>query len=72
MDAQPVLQRLGRPGPWLIGSRFTIADIYLAADLRIAESGKLISTDDQPYAGYFEQFRARPAFVRALEIDERE
>lgn len=58
-------------GPWLIGSQFTIADIYLAADLRIAESGNLISAGVQPYAGYFDQIRARPAFVRAVEIDER-
>lgn len=69
---QDVIAKELAQGPWLIGSQFTIADIYLAADLRIAESGKLISTDVQPYAGYFKQIRARPAFVRALEIDERE
>jgi glutathione S-transferase len=57
------------PGPWLLGSQFTVADIYLAADLRIARAGNLIAADLRPSAGYLERIEQRPSFVRALEID---
>jgi len=56
-------------GSWLLGERFTVADIYLASDLRIACAGKLISADHEPFAGYLDRVGKRPAFVRAIKID---
>jgi glutathione S-transferase len=56
-------------GPWLLGECFTVADIYLASDLRIACAGKLISADREPFAGYLDRVGNRPAFVRATKID---
>ena len=56
-------------GPWLLGSPFTVADIYLAADLRIAQAGQLIAMDLQPFADYLARIERRPAFIRAMKID---
>ena len=56
-------------GSWLLGERFTVPDIYLASDLRIACAGKLISADHEPFAGYLDRVGKRPAFVRAIKID---
>jgi glutathione S-transferase len=37
-------------GRWVLGEWFTIADIYLASDLRIARMGELIAVDREPFA----------------------
>ena len=59
-------------GSRLLGSQFTITDIYLPADLRIAQPGELIAQSLQRLSGYVERIERRPAFVRALEIDSRD
>jgi glutathione S-transferase len=56
-------------GPWLLGGRFSIADIYLASDLRIARAGELIAADIEPFASYLHRIGSRPAFLRAMKID---
>jgi len=56
-------------GSWLLGECFTVADIDLASDLRIACEGKLIPADREPFAGYLGRVGNRPAFVRATKID---
>jgi glutathione S-transferase len=52
-----------------VGDRLTIADIYLASDLRIARSGKLIAAEDQPFASFLERLEGRPAFIRAAKVE---
>jgi glutathione S-transferase len=47
-------------GPWLLADLFTVADVYLAADLRIAQIGNLIPGDVQPFAGYFKRIGVVP------------
>ncbi len=49
--------------PWLVGELFTVADIYLAADLRIARTGNLIAAELAPFADYLHRVERRPAFV---------
>lgn len=66
---QDVIAEALSKGPWLLGSQFTIADIYLAADLRIARSGNLISESLQQVTAYLQRIEDRPAFVRALKVD---
>jgi len=58
-------------GPWLLSEQFTVADIYLAAGLRIARMGDLIAADLPPFSAYLHRIESRPAFLRALEIDAR-
>jgi glutathione S-transferase len=55
-------------GSWLLGECFTVADIYLASDLRIACAGKLISAGHEPFASYLDCVGNGPAFVRATKI----
>jgi glutathione S-transferase len=57
------------PGPWLLGERFSVADIYLSSDLRIARLGNLIAAEDEPTASYLKRTEDRAGFVRASKID---
>ncbi len=64
-----VIAEILNTGPWLLGGRFSIADIYLASDLRIARAGELIAADLEPFASYLDRIGSRPAFLRAMKID---
>lgn len=56
-------------GPWLLGERFTAADVLIGADLHFGvELFKVISGQPEIEA-YIARCKARPAFRRALEID---
>lgn len=59
------LQDVLQDRDWLVGDRFTVADLLMAEILRIpAEAGLL---DDLPrLAGYLERATSRPAFTKAL------
>lgn len=51
-------------GPWLLGERFTMADVVLGATLRWMLQFEMI--DPRPtFLGYAGRLAARPAFVRA-------
>lgn len=50
---------------WLVGDRFTVADLLMAEILRIPAGAGLL--DDLPrLAGYLERATSRPAFTKAL------
>ncbi|QWG18096.1 glutathione S-transferase family protein [Bradyrhizobium sediminis] len=68
---QDVMSAALTQGPWLLGEQFTVADIYLAADLRIARMGDLIAADLAPFADYLHRIESRPAFIRTQELDAR-
>jgi glutathione S-transferase len=58
---------------YLVGGRFTIADICIAYPLFLGQSlqldGKALSTYYQPQTmAYLERMTARPAFLRAIQI----
>jgi len=56
------------PGPWLLGERFSVADIVLGGLFAIAYFNKLV--DPRPaFAAYNARLSARPAFQRAAEIN---
>lgn len=65
-----VVEQALASGPWLLGSRFTVADLYLVADLRIAVMSKLIDGAQEPFASYLARAEAREAFQRAQSIDD--
>lgn len=57
------------PGPWLLGERFSAADVYVGAQVNWGLMFK--SLPERPaFAAYAERLRTRPAAVRAAEIDD--
>lgn len=53
---------------FLVGGRFTIADICIAYALHLADSLKPLSANIPPHSrAYLEHLRQRPAFQRAME-----
>lgn len=57
-------------GPWLLGDRFTAADVLIGADLRFAvELFKVIETRPS-FTAYIERCKARPALQRAIAIEQ--
>lgn len=57
------------PGPWLLGDQFSIADIYLSSDLRVARSGNMIASDDRLTGDYLRRIESRTKFAHAVKID---
>lgn len=56
-------------GPWILGDRFSAADVYVGSQINWGLMFK--SLPDRPaFAAYAERLRARPAYVRATEIDD--
>lgn len=55
-------------GPYVLGDRFTMADVVLGGTLRYMLMFKMI--EPKPvFAGYVERLQARPAFQRATSIN---
>jgi glutathione S-transferase len=57
-------------GPWLLGERFTMADVVLGATLRYMLQFKMIPAEDT-FVAYAERLAARPALVRATAVNAR-
>jgi glutathione S-transferase len=57
-------------GPWLIGERFTAADVFVGSNLHWGLLWKLFPAEG-PVADYVARCAARPALRRALELEER-
>lgn len=58
----------GRVGPWLLGERFSTADVLVGSTLRFGVTFGAIPSEGPP-AAYLERLTARPAFARALAIE---
>ena len=60
-----------KPGPWLFGDQFTAADLYIASSLGFGMQFGMI--DKRPaFVDFTDRTSARPAFIRAREIEARE
>ena len=58
--------------PYLCGDRFTIADIAIAYALHLADSVVDLGHGFGPNVrAYLDRARARPGFIKAMEVDER-
>jgi glutathione S-transferase len=69
--ATAALESALKPGPWLFGDQFTAADLYIASSLGFGMMFGMI--DKRPvFVEFAERAAARPAFMRAREIDARE
>ena len=56
-----------RPGPWLLGERFSAADVYVGSELGwAAQCGVKAVQESKPIADYTARCRERPAFARAM------
>ena len=55
-------------GPWILGARFSAADILLGTACRFLRQFKLIDAEAAIFA-YVERCTARPAFQRAIALD---
>ncbi|HYJ52509.1 MAG TPA: glutathione S-transferase family protein [Allosphingosinicella sp.] len=63
------LERALQPGPYICGERFTAADVYVGA--QIGWGMMFGSIEKRPaFEAYFGRLAARPASVRAREIDD--
>jgi len=71
-DYDSVMQVLAaqlKQGPWLLGDRFSAADVLWGGALNFARMFKLVP-DWPVFRDYVERVRARPAIRRALALDE--
>lgn len=57
-------------GPWLLGDRFTMADVVLGSTLRFMLDFKMIEQRDR-FTAYAARLAARPALVRADAVNAR-
>lgn len=56
-------------GPWILGDRFSAADVYVGSQINWGLMFKTIP-DRPAFVAYAERLRARPAYVRATGIDD--
>lgn len=71
-DYDSVMQVLAaqlKQGPWLLGDRFSAADVLWGGALNFARMFKLVP-DWPVFRDYVERVQARPAIRRALALDE--
>ena len=63
------LERAIEPGPYICGEQFTAADVYVGS--QIGWGMMFGSIDKRPaFEDYFGRLQARPAAIRAREIDD--
>jgi glutathione S-transferase len=65
-----VLERAVADGPWLLGETFTAADVMIGADLHFGMVAFRIIEPRPALTAYVARCQARPAWVRAMAIDE--
>lgn len=61
------LELAPRPGPWICGAQFTAADVYVGSTIDWLVLFNML--DPAHFAEYLDRIRARPAYLRAREID---
>jgi glutathione S-transferase len=64
-----VLEAAVQPGPWLLGERFSAADVLIGADLHFGMDIFKLVPERPALRAYVDRCLARPAFQRAKAID---
>lgn len=64
-----VIEAAVSPGPWLLGDRFTMADVAMGSSLWFGLNVLKVIEGYPAIAAYVERCMARPAFQRAMAID---
>jgi glutathione S-transferase len=66
-DVVAAIEAALQPGPWLLGERFSAADVYVGAELGwAAQCGVKQVQESRVIGEYIARCRARPAFSRAM------
>ena len=66
-DTMNALDKAITPGPYILGDRFSAADVYVGAEMIWAQLTKTL--EDRPsFAAYIARLRERSAFQRAFEL----
>lgn len=63
------LERALEKGPWILGDRFSAADVMIGSDLLFGVERFSIVERKPVFDAYLQRCHARPALRRALEID---
>ena len=58
-----------KPGPWILGDRFSAADVMIGSDLLFGIERFKIVEPRPVFADYLARCHAKPALQRALAID---
>jgi len=64
-----VLERGLAKGPWILGAKFSAADVVLGNYLRFVIEVFKLRQAGPVFAAYLELCKARPAFQRAMAIE---
>ena len=66
-DALGALDTMLQPGPWILGDRYSAADVYVGSELVWASSFGAPGLADKPvFTAYIARIKARPAYMRTL------
>lgn len=66
-DALNALDTMLDPGPWVLGERFSAADVYIGAELAWASMFGAPGLSDHPrIAAYIERIKERPAYLTSV------
>ena len=66
-DVLGALETMLEPGPWILGERFSAADVYIGAELAWAASFGAPGIAERPkLPPYIERAKARPAYQRTI------
>ena len=66
-DVLGALETMLDPGPWVLGDRFSAADVYMASELAWAASFGAPGIAERPrLAAYIDRAKARPAYQRTI------
>lgn len=65
-----VLDKVLATGPWILGERFSAADVMIGTDLMFGVERFGLVPTTPAFAAYLARCKARPALQRALAIDE--
>lgn len=64
-----VLDQALSKGPWILGDRFSAADVMIGSDLIFAVERFKVQPPTPAFTAYLERCHARPALQRAIAID---
>jgi glutathione S-transferase len=68
-DVLGALETMLDPGPWVLGDRFSAADVYVGAEICWATSFGAPGITDRPkLAAYIAAVKARPAYQRTVQL----
>jgi glutathione S-transferase len=67
-DVERTLRDALSRSPYLLGERFTVADVLISSSVQMGLQAKLLPSE-APFTAYTERIAARPAFHRALAKD---